>query len=703
MLWSAFNEMVDELLAVERRRLGVQPFIDRQVRLGVGDVQRLIDYYRKGITTTIEYDEMAKDGFSSKLELPKGASLRELYHVKTGKFWVRRPLYEYPYSNRNDLRAGTLNVGYAKPYFRYALHHVSGARTMWVYPRVMQGYAVQVVWDALIGRGTLEYQDADEVPFDEPVADLVYEWVKWKLAREVDRDLSLAREHERGYRAGIARLYSEVQERLRLKRVQSDADCDPACNSACTDLVNNCGGTLTTVTGVLDCGYYCCPVITAPQTEWAMVGDSGQQSTIEDTIAVATAIKALDPEFLIHLGDVSYATTQRPGQVGTGPTAPSSTSGAAHILFDLFKKHYWNFWEQRIFLAFGNHDLETLYGQPLLDLLVQSTGDLIGQDRRTAHQLWYTFARGPVRFIVLNSGIDDSDANISIATQLTFVEDTCEAASEPWIIVVFHRPAYTSDSTHKPGSTVMASLTDDLKDLGVDLVVSAHGHNYERILDATGLLHVNCGLGGAEKRGAATSSLPTGSQFFYNDNNGFLHFKADAAVLQWEFRTTDNEVIDRVTLRKADDPAACSSCTSTCLPVMYSNCCNLAQIAQVYSGTGFPTAPPYNQESEAIWYSSTGDVYGWDKTLKTWIVINVGSTEAGGAAGFFVADTFAAMRTIVAAASNKLCVTKGLTTPFDNGGRPYVWNPTSTAADDGISICKPNMLDASDAGRWEQL
>jgi hypothetical protein len=546
MIWSAFKTLVDGSLAVERKRLGAQTFIDAQVRIAVGDLQSFIPYYRKGITTTLEEDDLSSDGFASKGSIPRGAALRELYHVKTGSMWVRRPMVPYEFSLRNDLRAGVLSIGTERSQFRFVLDKRDGGKTFWVYPRVTEGYAVQIVWDAIIGRTNADYLDADEVPFDEPFADAVHEFVKWKLTREVDRNVSLSREYRDGYRLARAKLFAEAEERQRLKVAESQAGCvpQPCAEGMFDNGLCACGDTSVSYAS----GY--CPEIVIPQDEWVMFGDSGQQTTIADTIAVATAVKAVDPQFIVHLGDAAYAENRRAGSEETPSQAVGTqTGGADYLIYDLLLKHYWNFLPDKFYLTMGNHDLETGYGQPFLNVLTTTSG-LIGHDNLVAHLLHYTFARGNVRFIVVNSGLDDSDPLVTLDTELTWVESTINAASEPWVIVCVHRPAACSDVNHYPGSAVVKQFTDELLHLGVDLVVSGHAHNYERLRDATGLTHVICGTGGSTLRGAAaTVSLP-GSQFFYNSKHGFLRFTATATELQWEMRTVDNEVIDRVTMKK---------------------------------------------------------------------------------------------------------------------------------------------------------
>lgn len=541
MKWSEFKAAVDELLAIERRRLGVQPFIDRQVRLGVGDVQRLIDYYRTGIVTTLDHDDVIREGYASKAQLPKGANLREIYHVRTGSISASRPLYEIPISNKRELVAGIIGIGCNGNYFRYCIDHRDSARDIYVYPALTSGYAIQIVWDAVVGRSSeAEYDDNDVVPFDEPVVGLVHEYVKMKLAREVERDLALSKDYERTYRTGIASLYSEVQERLRLKRSASQADCAPqaGCDSdilVLDNIIPSGGGTVSPESLVGSCESL---AITSPMTEWVMFGDSGEYSTISDTIEVARAVRAVNPQFVIHMGDAAYGTN---GMAGGNPA----------LVRDLFTKHYWNFIrESRMYFAWGNHDLETNYGSAYFDE-IQLLKTLVGSANQAANKYWYEFARGPIRFFVLNSGSSDADPNIFFAEQKAWLwQRTCQA-TETWFVAVYHRPAYTSDSSHAPGSLAMRNF--NLHEMGFDLVINAHAHNYERIFDQYGLMHVICGLGGATKRGKSdllSPYVPSGSQQFYSEKNGFLRFSANETEMQFEMVTVDNQVVDRVTVEK---------------------------------------------------------------------------------------------------------------------------------------------------------
>jgi hypothetical protein len=203
MTWLTFKDAVLTLLTVDRSRLGAEDFIQQQIRYGVGDIQRLISYYRQGMRTVYTPSDatVSVDGFASIITLPIGSHFREIYYVSQTNTKARRSLREYAFSTRHDLVAGVVNIGSIGQWFRYAVDQRDGARSMWIYPAIVSGFQVEFIWDALLGRSVAapNYPDSTEVPFDEPVQLLVAEWVKAKLAREVDRDLNLSRDYT-GYR-----------------------------------------------------------------------------------------------------------------------------------------------------------------------------------------------------------------------------------------------------------------------------------------------------------------------------------------------------------------------------------------------------------------------------------------------------------------------------------------------------------------------
>jgi hypothetical protein len=70
------------------------------------------------------------------------------------------------------------------------------------------------------------------------------------------------------------------------------------------------------------------------------------------------------------------------------------------------------------------------------------------------------------------------------SSQYEFVEnDLSKAASDPnidWIVVYFHKQMYASPSNHDDYPTLRSTYHPLFNEYGVDLVLQAHNHNYER-------------------------------------------------------------------------------------------------------------------------------------------------------------------------------------------------------------------------------
>ena len=226
MTWGEFKAAVKELLTVDRKRLGAEEFIERHLRLAVGDIQSYLPYYRRGMVTTYTVDDVTQDGDTSVIVLPEGMNLREVYYAKEDTVKIRRPLRAYEFSLRHDMISGVVEIGKIGQWFRYAIDQRDGARSMWVFPGLVSGWVIEITWDALLGRGGFEYSDSTWVPFDEPMVGLVAEWIKAKLAREVDRDLRLHADYWKSYQDGRRQLYIETEERLRQKVAASRQESD---------------------------------------------------------------------------------------------------------------------------------------------------------------------------------------------------------------------------------------------------------------------------------------------------------------------------------------------------------------------------------------------------------------------------------------------------------------------------------------------
>merc|ERR1711871_264105 len=121
--------------------------------------------------------------------------------------------------------------------------------------------------------------------------------------------------------------------------------------------------------------------------------------------------------------------------------------------------------------------------------------------------MWFSFDYGSVHFVSINTETDYPGApeqdgwlinflyhNGHFGDQLSWLQSDLEAANAnraqvPWIIVVGHRPMYTSikpqlDDILWPNVTgaLLASFEEIFRSAGVDMYIAGHVHAYERHL-----------------------------------------------------------------------------------------------------------------------------------------------------------------------------------------------------------------------------
>jgi hypothetical protein len=178
---------------------------------------------------------------------------------------------------------------------------------------------------------------------------------------------------------------------------------------------------------------------------FAAVGDWDCTS---DTNGTVNNIVGKNPEFVLGLGDYSYLST---GTCWFDKIAP----------IDSITK-----------IAIGNHDND----------------DAEGFDGYMSHfglsQTYYSYDYQNVHFLVMDT---DKNSYSSGSAQYNFVVNDLQSASQNpnvnWIIVYYHKAMYTSPSPTS-GHPGLFNLRDTYHALfdqyGVDLVLQAHVHNYQR-------------------------------------------------------------------------------------------------------------------------------------------------------------------------------------------------------------------------------
>lgn len=258
------------------------------------------------------------------------------------------------------------------------------------------------------------------------------------------------------------------------------------------------------------------------QSRFAVIGDYGDS---EAAGQVADLIARNNADFIVTVGDNCYETTPIAQQVG-------SNYGAY-----VQRRDFWP--------TLGNHEYSNRCGGVNGNIAGYLSYFTLPNNER-----YYDFVVGPVHFFAVNSNglAREPHGNTARSRQGRWMKRRITAAKEPWKVVFFHHPPYSSGE-HR--ST--RNLRWPFEAWGVHLVLSGHDHNYERILrddDGNGkkLAYVISGLGGRPPR--PFGEPVQGSVFRYNADNGALFVTATSTSLKLEFRDVSGALIDSYTVTK---------------------------------------------------------------------------------------------------------------------------------------------------------
>ena len=182
------------------------------------------------------------------------------------------------------------------------------------------------------------------------------------------------------------------------------------------------------------------PIDVAP-TDFNFVA-AGDWGCTDDTTDTINNILGKNPELVLGLGDYSY--DEDPADCWLKKVEPIN---------------------DKMKIAIGNHDMEKL--------------NIYTNHFRLSEQ-YYSFNYYNVHLVALSTEI----AYKPFYSQYEFIEnDLSKSASDPnidWIIVYFHKQMYTSPSNHDDYPTLRSIYHPLFNEYGVDLVLQAHNHNYER-------------------------------------------------------------------------------------------------------------------------------------------------------------------------------------------------------------------------------
>ena len=252
---------------------------------------------------------------------------------------------------------------------------------------------------------------------------------------------------------------------------------------------------------------------------FAIVGDSGTGSKAQ--WAVAGVLERMKPDLILHTGDVVYP------KGDDADYDPKFFAPYRRIIEGV-----------PIFPSLGNHDVETKNGSPYLENFYLPPNDLDGTGR------YYSFDWGNAHFVALDSELYYDDDGGDPERQKAWLERDLGETRQPWKVVFFHRPPYSS-SEHGSDLMVREDLEPTLARHGVNLVFSGHDHDYERTVQIKGVTYVVTGGGGKDLYEAGESEWTA----FSRSTHHAVRVRVDGDRLLLEAVEPTGAVVDRLELR----------------------------------------------------------------------------------------------------------------------------------------------------------
>ena len=187
--------------------------------------------------------------------------------------------------------------------------------------------------------------------------------------------------------------------------------------------------------------------------DFVVAGDYGCDSGTRKTV---NAMETINPDLVLALGDLSEVNNP-------------------NCFFDLFSTVN-NAGKLKI--ALGEQDTDSPNEFDSSSRLSQFTSHFGLADT------FYSFDHKNIHFLAMSTGKNSMIPYVSGSPQYDFVEsDLAKAASDKnidWIIVYGYRPFYSSPTIHNAAGNIRDTYTPLFEKYGVDLVITAHNHNYQR-------------------------------------------------------------------------------------------------------------------------------------------------------------------------------------------------------------------------------
>ncbi len=275
------------------------------------------------------------------------------------------------------------------------------------------------------------------------------------------------------------------------------------------------------------------PVTGTGSVCFAVVGDSGTGTEAQRDIAAGIGLS--DPDLVLMTGDVIYE------------------SGAKEMIDRAYFVPYRSLLERVPFYpAIGNHDVITDDAESFLNSVYLPRNPADGTER------CYSFDRGPVHFVALNSTQDLAPGTL----QGDWLAADLAANTRAWTVVYLHHPPYSS-SRHGSDLEVRAALVPYCDRYGVDIVFTGHDHVFERTHPLSADVVVDADSSGDYANPSGTVFVVTGgggkslyaagfSEFTAASVSAYHHVVVEIAdgVLRMRAIDRDDVVMDTMTITK---------------------------------------------------------------------------------------------------------------------------------------------------------
>jgi 3',5'-cyclic AMP phosphodiesterase CpdA len=259
----------------------------------------------------------------------------------------------------------------------------------------------------------------------------------------------------------------------------------------------------------------------ADSLKFAVIGDNGTGEPPQYDVArqMVSSRSSFPFDFVLMLGDNMYGSQKTQDFVAKfeRPYGPLLEAGV------------------RFYATLGNHDQPTNRSYAPFNM---------------AGERYYTFARPPVRFFIL-------DTNLMDRAQLTWIDDALARAQEPWKIVFFHHPIYSDGDRHGSNVEMRVLLEPLLVQHGVTVVFSGHEHIYERTTPQKGITYFIEGSSGQLRKGGVTPSTLTAASFA--DDRTFMLVEITGDQLFFETISRTGRSVDSGVISRTPDASARSS------------------------------------------------------------------------------------------------------------------------------------------------